>query len=133
MSLKTISLNVGGTLSASGGTVTSLKSLGNNTEYHNLIIDDGTSIGEQTNLKASVKRPRVDSTAPNGYTQARNTLSVYRPVTPSGGVRTLNSVAITVSVDPSSTDAQVTELVNIAGQLMTDSDAVDFFTDQSVV
>lgn len=132
MAIKNLDLRVGGTLSSTGGTLTSVQSKGTTLNTTRVIVDDGDSLADQSEIRFSVKEPRADESAPNGYTQARCNFTLYRPVTPTDGQRTLNSVSVSLSYDPHSTDAQVQELLNMAAETMVDTETQNFFTDQSV-
>jgi len=126
------SVNVDGTVATTGGTATSFKSLGNTINQHNLVLDDGSEFEARTLLEASVKTPKVSASAPNGYTQARNTMLLKVPLALDNGLVTVNTVKIEIASDIEMTDAERLSMRVLAAQLIHDSEFVDFWDLQSV-
>lgn len=133
MSLRDSSINVDGTVATTGGTATTLKSKGNTLDRHDLLLDDGSTLGGQTVVSASVKSPKVSAGAPSGYTQARNTMYVKVPFTvPSTSLLTSQTIRMEIATDIETTDAQKLSLRVLAAQLLADSDYTAFWDDQTV-
>jgi hypothetical protein len=132
MTIEASSIAIGGTLSATGGTATSVLSKGDTLEKHNVVLDDGSAFKEQTSVAFSIKAPKVSSSAPAGYTQARNTVVIQVPMVLANGNSTVNSFRLEMAVDPETTDADKTALRDIAAQAIFDADFDAFWNDQSM-
>ena len=131
MSLSGATILIDGTVATTGGTSQALATLGDSENKHRLFIDDGSEYSARYTLEFATKEPKVSETAPNGYTQMRNTCLVKAPITPSGGAATVNTIKIEVAVDPATTDAQKLSLRVIAAQLFHDSDFLEWWDNQS--
>lgn len=132
MSLRDSSILVDGTVATTSGTATTLKSKGNTLDRHDLMLDDGSSLGDQTLLSATIKSPKVSVGAPSGYTQARNTMYLKVPFTVASGLLTSQTVRIEIATDIETTDAQKLSLRVLAAQLLSDSDYTAFWDNQLV-
>lgn len=132
MSLNSSSILVDGTVATTGGTATSLVSKGNTLSQHNLILDDGSDLLAQTEFEATIKSPKKSATAPNGYTQARNTVLIKVPLALDNGLVTFNTVKVEIACDVETTDAEKLSMRVLAAQMLHDSDYVSFWDDQSV-
>lgn len=132
MSVKTSAILVDGTVATTGGTSTSFIDKGGSLEVQKLILDDSSEFAAQTSLTFSIKEPKISSSAPNGFTQARNTVKVMKPLALDNGSATVNTVTLQLSVDPETTDAEVENLLVTAAQLLHDSDYSAFWKKQSL-
>lgn len=130
--LANASIDVDATLTPSGGTATSLASLGNTLLEHDLFLDDGSEFIAQSGISCSIKTPKVSASAPNGYTQKRCTLLFKVPLALDNGNYTVNTVSINLAVDVETTSAEITSMLVSAAQFLTDSDFSDFWTKQSL-
>jgi len=99
---------------ASGGKVTAKY----DTEYDFLT---------RTLFDFSVKDPVQLDSAPGGYTQARETVVIKRPITLTNGNRTVNTITITVSRDPETSAADLKAFRLEAGTILGASSMDDFF------
>lgn len=133
MSLSNSSILIDGTVATTGGTATTFISKGNTLDQHNLVLDDGSSLADQTILSVTSKSPKPKVGAPSGYTQARTTFLVKVPMTvPSSGLVTINTIKIEMATDIETTDAQKLSMRVIGSQLLSDSDFVNAWDLQSV-
>lgn len=132
MSLSAASILVGTTLAGTGGTATTFKTLGNTLTQHNLLLDDGSEFINQTELDFTIKSPKVDTSAPNGYTQQRMTCVIKRPLALDNGNRTVNTVRIEISVDHEATASEIDSLRELAAQVVFDADYDDFWQSMSL-
>lgn len=133
MSLNAASIPVGASYSPSGGSATSMVSLGQTPGENQLFLDDGSDLILRRLCTATSKPPQPSSGAPNGYTQQRLTLFWKIPLLLDNGNYTTNTVKIELRFDPetdSSERAFMRELLTHAGA---DADFTDFFDDGSVV
>lgn len=126
MSLNNASINVDGTVSTTGGTATTMKVQSNFNDAKGY-LEDGASFEDLTRLIFNVKEPRVQSSAPNGYTQKRATAIIHKPLALDNGKYTINSMKIELSVDKETTDAEVDSLRVLGAQLIHDPDFQDFW------
>lgn len=132
MALNQSSVLVDGTVATTGGTATSFASRGNTLTQHDLFLDDASNIIDQTTLEASVKLPKVSVSAPNGYTQSRNTMYLRIPLALDNGNSTVNTVRIEIATDVETTAAEKLSLRVLTAQLLHDSDFLQFWDDSSV-
>lgn len=131
MSLANSSVLKDGTVSATGGTAKTLTSLGADLNQHDLFLD-GTDIRTRTELVATTSKPKVKTSAPNGYTQQRSQMYLKVPLELDNGDRTVNTVQITFACDIETTDAEKDTILSYAAQLLSDSDYSSFWKDQAI-
>lgn len=131
MSIENLSVLVGGSVAASGGTATSLISKGAANNPHRLVLDDGAEFSDLTKFSFSVKEPKISLGAPNGYTQARNNLFIAKPLPLDNGGRTVNTFKGEFSWDIETTDAEKLELRVEAAQLIIAAALDDYYNKQS--
>jgi len=121
-----------GTVSATGGTSTTLLSKGENGETHKVMLNDGAAFVSQKTLDFSVKEPRVSNSSPSGYTQARSIVVLKFPKILADGSRTVNTLRLECSSDINTTDAERLTMRSAAAQLLVDSDITSFWNAQSL-
>lgn len=131
MSLTSASVLKDGTVATTGGTATALNSLGNTLNQHKLYMD-GTDHLSRTEVLAVVKEPKVNAGAPNGYTQARSTITLKVPLALDNGNLTYNTLQISLACDVETTQAEKQTLMVYGAQVLADSDFTEFWEDQSV-
>lgn len=132
MAIANSSISIDATPSVAGGTARTLKELVRNTNELNVFIDESLAFQLRQEAQFSVKVPKVSSTAPGGYTQARSTALLKKPKVLANGKRTVNTLQLQLSVDPETTAAEVQNMLVTAGQMLTDSDYADFWKAQSL-
>jgi hypothetical protein len=132
MSIASGTVLVGGTTSSTGGTSTGFIVKGDTFNEAKVVLDDSSAFIDATNISFSVKDPVVNSSAPNGYTQRRSNVSVLVPLALDNGNYTTNSVKISISCDPETTDAEVDALIELGAQLLRDADFDAFWKQQSL-
>ena len=132
MSLISSTVLVDGTVSATGGTSRTFKSLGDNGSEHKMFIDESLSYSLRKEVDFSTRAPKVSPSAPGGYTQGRRKAFIRIPRTFANGNRTVDTVMMEVSTDVEATDAEIQTYLGIAAQVLTDSDYTDFWTDLSL-
>ncbi len=128
MSFNNATFAQGATLSASGGTTKTLKSLGSSLNSNSLYIDEDTDATTRRTVEVSTKAAKVNATAPGGYTQARGSILFIQPKVLANGNKTTNTVRIEGSFDPETTDAERLALVNEACQLAFGSSFAELWT-----
>jgi len=121
-----------GTVSATGGTSTTLLSKGENGETHKVLFNDGSAFVSQKTFEFSVKEPRVSASAPSGYTQARSSVILKFPKILADGSRTVNTLRLELSTDINTTDAERLTMRSAGAQLLVDSDITSFWNAQSL-
>lgn len=133
MSLNGASIPLGGTYSPTGGSATSLVSLGSiNSNGHKLFLDEGLTALLRKSVVASAKEPTIQSSAPNGYTQRRVTFSLHSPLLLDNGEVTTNKVEVSISYDPETDASEVAGLREWLAHLGSDADFDSFFDDGSI-
>lgn len=131
MSISTMAVNVGGTCSVTGGTSTSYLAKGTTLDRRTLILSDNAEYVDQVRVELRVRDPKVNLTAPNGFTQARSEVYMEFPLLLDNGKRTANSFRLLLSVDPETTDAEIAEMRAEAAQLIFQSSLDDFWNKQA--
>lgn len=132
MTISASSIAIGTAISVTGGTATGVISKGDSLNKHIVVLDDSSSFADQTTFTFNVKEPKVSITAPAGYTQARNSVVISRPLTLANGARTMNSVKIELAVDSETTDAQRDALRELAAQAIFDTDFDQYWNKQAI-
>jgi len=131
--IKDASISVGGTaISVTGGTATTLKSLGQNLDEHIVYVDDGLGAQLRPTVSFKVTRPKASATAPSGFTQARTQVVFKQPMVLATGELVVNTFRATIAVDVETSEAEIDQLVNTASQLLGDADFSDAYNAQSV-
>lgn len=127
MGLKTMSINVGGSLANTGGTA-------------KVFADDGVTVpnGLHVSVPATADfRVREHATfrysppalqADGSYTRQNNRVSLTVPKALASGKYVNNTVRIEVDVHPESTATEALDLRKMAAQLLFDSDTDNFWT-----
>lgn len=132
MAIANSSIAIDSTASVSGGTARTVKELIRNNSELSTYIDESLSFQARKEVVFSVKVPKVSVSAPGGFTQARSTAILKCPKTLANGNRTVNTFSLQLSVDPETTAAEVTTMLNAAAQLLFDSDYSDFWKAQAL-
>jgi hypothetical protein len=134
MSLKTASVLKDGTVATTGGTATTFIDKGTSPQCNSWvgILDDGSEFLAQSSATFTVKDPKVQSSAPNGYTQARSSVVLKVPLALDNGEYTLNTIKIELAVDHETTAAEIATMKVYAAQFLQDSDFTEFWTKQAL-
>lgn len=132
MSLENASIPVGATYSPTGGSATSLVSLGSTQNNHSLFIDDGSNLILRKTCLATSKAPVPNAAAPNGYTQQRSSIVFHVPKLLANGKYTTNTVKIEVAFDPETDASEKAFLRGLLAHCGVDTDFDGLFNDGSV-
>lgn len=128
MSLSTISLLENGTPAASGGTAMAMTSKGGSENKNTLVVDADVDLRTQRTCVFSVRPPKVQSSAPNGYTQGRCNVVFKFPRTLANGLISVDTVSLQLSTDVETTVAQKEEMLSLIAQVSFDSETSQAFT-----
>lgn len=133
MSLNNSSVLVDGTVSTTGGTATSFitkdQGLPNK---HILLLDDGSSLINQTEVICSINPPKVNAAAPSGYTHGRNKMILNVPFTTASGIVSIVKATIEIASDVEMTDAERLSNRVLLAQFLVDSDYTEYWDLQSL-
>ncbi len=133
MPLNGASIPIGATYAPTGGSATSLvTSEGPSGGSHLLLLDDGSDLINQTTFEFSVKRPKVNSGSPSGYTQARNIILIKDPFLLDNGNLNVDTVRCEVACAYERTDAEKDQLIELLIHALVDADFASFHHDQSM-
>lgn len=132
MSLNSAAILVDGTVATTGGTSTNLLKISEGNDSFVAYLDDSSEFLATTTVTFTTSRPKVNTGSPNGYTQARCTAIIKKPLLLDNGEYTVNKVTITLSVDHETTDAEIESLLVSSAQLLHDSDFSNFWKKQSL-
>jgi len=132
MSIVTSSILYDGTVSASGGTATGVIPKGDTNNARTVILDDSSEFIDQTRIEFSIQEPKVQTSAPNGYTQGRSFVKVKSPLALDNGNMTMNVGEIRISADHEWTAAERLTQRSLLAQLLIDPDFADFWDKQSL-
>jgi len=95
--------------------------------------DTETDFLTRTTIEFSIKDPVALSSAPGGYTQARSTVFIKKPMTLANGNRTVNTLSITLSRDPEMTSTALAALRLEACQFLGKGSFDDFYLSHSLI
>jgi hypothetical protein len=132
MSLSNASINSGATGSFSGGSALAFESRGIEAGRNVLYATADTDLRTRREIDCSVSYPKVQATAPNGYTQARSTLVIKVPIELDNGNTTVNTFRIVLSTDVETSDTQIDEMLVLGAQTLLDADFAAFWKAKSV-
>lgn len=132
MAIPSASISVGATVAASGGTAKTLKELNRSQGLISTYLDEGLSFQTRREISFSTKTPKVSPSAPGNFTQARSIVLLKSPKTLANLKTTVNTLQLSLSVDPETTSSEVQDLLVLAAQLLTDSDFSDFWKAQAL-
>jgi hypothetical protein len=133
MPLQTASILSGPTASFSGGSalVFTAKSVGSDEVV--LMVPADTDFRTRRTVTAKVSAPKVSSGAPNGYTQARNQMTLRFPRVLANGKYTVDTMRIELARDVETSEANVAEMLLQAGQALLDTDFTSYWKQQSLL
>lgn len=117
------------------GTSTTLKTLGDSLNQHHSYLSvtgEDLPLQQRVELVATIKQPKVNAAAPNGYTQARNTMLLKAPLVLDNGNVTVNTVRVEFAFDVETTSAEKDTLRHYVAQLITESSFEEFWNSQSI-
>lgn len=133
MALRNASIPLGATLTPTGGTATTLSSLGQTlSELKTYLASAGVTQLTRTAVDFSTKQPKASITAPGGFTQGRSSFKMTRPKVLANTKRTLNGISVEISTDPETSAAENLDLRITACLLLLDSELDAFWLNQSV-
>lgn len=120
------------TVAATGGTDVTLVSLGIQGNTNTLAFSTDTNLATRRLVTFSVKPTAPNANSPGGQTMARNSINVKTPKTLASAERAINSVDITVSYHPETTQAEVEQMCETAAQMLGTSAFMAFQKDQNL-
>lgn len=130
MALSGLSVATGATVSTSGGTAVAVTEKTRGLTSVVLAATDDTLAAQRT-FTFSVSEPKVTSSNPTGYTQARRTLVIKFPVDLGGDLGyNVDKVTIEVSTGISTPAATMIDYRRMAAQALIDSDLLGFWNNQ---
>jgi len=110
-------------ISASGGTALTFASAGQPSSGRlSLIVPADTDLRVRRGMEITVKTPSPQSTAPNGYTQARASYLFKYPKLLANGKITVNTAKVEFAYDVETTQTEIQQLLDIAAQICCDGD-----------
>lgn len=126
MSLANAALVVAPTsIAPTGGTALTFSTQGMTAPgEQSLVVLADTDLRLRRSIDVKVKDPKVQLTAPNGYTQARRSCLFKKPKLLANGKITVNTSKVEVSYDIETTPTEIQELIDIAAQMASDADFV---------
>lgn len=127
MPLKTAVVKTGATLAPTGGSDLTFADLGTIGSQVALTVPADTDLRIRRTVVGSFKNPKANAGSPNGYTQARATLTFKKPKMLANGKITVNTIQVSMAYDWETTDAEKTELLDVAAQMCFDADFTPFF------
>lgn len=132
MSLTTLTLLESATVTPSGGTAMALTSQGISNDKNRFVVDADEDLRTQRSLEYSVRRPKPQASAPNGYTQARVSGIFKIPRILANGAISVDTITISLNADVETTVAQKTEMLKLGAQMFVDSEVLDLLTVQNL-
>jgi len=132
MSLSNASIPIGASYSPTGGSATTLVSLGSSEGRNKLYINDGSDLILRKTCLATSKAPAPNAGSPNGYTQQRSTIVFHVPMLLANGEYTTNTVKVEISFDPEADASERAYLRELVAHVGVDADFDGLLDDGSV-
>lgn len=99
-----------------GGSVNDLISLGGGVGSHQYIADNATSSLLTRRIGVTYKESVSDSNIPGGFSNKKTTIIGKFPKTIASGDTLNNQIQIFISIHPETTDNEIQEILNFAGE-----------------
>lgn len=132
MAIPNASIPIDATITPSGGTAKTIKELSRSQGSISTYIDEALAFQLRQEIVFSTKTPKVSSSAPGGYTQARSVVLLKKPKVLANLRNTVNTLQLSLSVDPETTSVEVQNMLVTAALLLSDSDFSDFWKAQAL-
>jgi hypothetical protein len=133
MSLSSLSVQTGGTVSVTGGSALTWKADGAPVgDSVTLYCVEDTDLRTRRSLHITVKRPKVSASAPNGFTQPRVLLYYKQPFVLDNGATTTFTWKGEVSYDAEALYTEVDDLCEMGAQFMFNTNMNAVFTQLSL-
>lgn len=132
MSLNNASIDIGATLTPSGGTATAFESSGISGQVNKLFASADTDLRTRREIVCSVKEPKVQAAAPNGYTQARGMATLKFPLELDNGNITINQLKIELAYDVETTQTEIDTYLSAGALVLSDADFASLFKSLSL-
>lgn len=120
-------------ISFTGGTTESYSVKSSSGKTLNLMCTADTDYRTARTMSFTANPPNIAPLAPNGYTQARNSVTLKVPKLLANGKITVNTINVTISTDVETTSAEISFLMDTMSQVMSSANAVTFFHNQALV
>lgn len=127
MGIRTSSILTDATTAFTGGTAAAASVLRGYADKVKLFFGSNSSFLSRVEAVFSTQEARVNSGAPNGYTQQRANVSLRVPKTLANGNLTFSTLTIGLSCDIEITDAEKETILVYGAQLLQDSDFQNFW------
>jgi hypothetical protein len=124
MSLNSLTLTTGATAIAftpTGGTSIDLDIASSNGNVVTVVPELDSDFRTKRSITFNKTSPRIEPSAPNGYTQVRTKATVKVPILLTNGKYTVNQIKVEVAYDVETSDAQRLELRSLGAQLFTNA------------
>lgn len=118
MSINNSTFAEGATLSATGGTTKTWKTVGGTPDANELYVDEDVSSTTRRKLFVTRQTAKVQASAPGGWTQERFTVSLHQPKVLANGNLTVNTAKYIQSVDVETTTAERVALMETMCQTL---------------
>lgn len=123
MSLKNAAVVIGGTIGApTGGSTLTFADYGSVPNDVRLGVSADTDFRLRRKISAKIVEPKVQASAPNGYTQAKTVMQFSKPKLLANGKITAQTIQISMWTDIEATDAEKQELMDVGSQMLSDGD-----------
>jgi hypothetical protein len=132
MSLSNAIVKTGSTIATTGGSDLTFTPFGVSGNTAKIGVPADTDFRLRRMIDFKVNQPLLNPTSPNGYTQAKASALFTKPKLLANGKYTKNTIQISIFYDPETTDAEKTELLDVAAQMCFDADFTDFFKSLSL-
>jgi len=119
-------------IAATGGSALAFAAGQSSATTMHLYVSADTDLRTRRTIDVVIKPPKIQPTAPNGYTQARATATYKKPKLLANGKITVNSVQVSMSYDVETTQAEIQELMDVGAQMIFDADFTALWKNQSL-
>lgn len=132
MSLQAISIKTDATdkVAKTTGITKVIAKMSDSVGFTDLVVDTSVPFMEQVGVTFTSKKPVKNSSSPDGYTKHRCTLVIRKPIEVSTGIYTMDTLRIEKSSSVLATDADKTEMISLASQLVDGADTEAYWLNQ---
>lgn len=122
MALNGGSIPLGATFSPTGGSATTMSTLGGDRNGAKVLINDNAVFSLRSTLNVTVVEPAANDTYPGGFTPAKRRVTRTKPITLASGDIFVNQAIVEMIVHPETTVTQIAELRSTAINIINDAD-----------
>lgn len=132
MALNNAVVKTGGSIAVTGGSDLTFASYGGDSQSLTVGASADTDFRTRRKIDFKISPPKISPNSPSGYTQARAVATFKLPMITASGKYTTNTIQVSMAYDVETSDANKTQMLDVASQMCFDSDFLSFFKNLSL-